>query len=144
MLNGMCFAQEPAPDNLIFMGVRYGDIPKLPLVSIGYGGNITGNLWNFTYTDVGNYQSLNTELAFMKKFGKLSIGPLAGPNADWQTSDNADGISYLVGAAGLLTAYDFKEFGVWGYIKYKFTLSDDNLYKDGYVGGIGIFHRFTL
>lgn len=98
--------------------------------------------------DIGNYQAFNTEVAyiFQSLVQKFKLGLLAGPNADWAgpyENDNIPAISYLVGAAGGIGTYDVSDkIGLWGYMKYRFAFTEEDAYKDGYLGGAGLFYKF--
>ncbi len=149
MLSGACIAQD-VTKNIVFMGGRYD---KVPVLSFGYATPIDGNLWSFSYVDAGQFQALNTEVAYLFSIDKtvwiidkIYIGPIAGPNAEWygaNTDDNVPTINYIVGAAGGLLALDISPtIGAWGYGKYKFTFQEDNMYKDGFAVGLGLFYRF--
>jgi len=134
------FAQDTeATTNLAFGGVRYDDGVHL---SVGYGKQLAGQLWTLQYTNLGfDYGSWNSEFAyFFRPNDKLYVGPLAGADADWiNAAEDEPIITYVVGAAGAVLAYDFNDVvGCWGYFKYKFSLENDNQYIDGYATGIGL------
>jgi hypothetical protein len=148
MLSFPVFAQESqeADDNLFFAGYRYDEGP---IASFGYGRNISGGLWTFQYADWGNYQTWNSEVAylFFPDFlnNKVFVGPIAGPDTDWLNTaedDDLETIVYLNGAAGAIAGTHFSgDWGIWGYGKYKFAL-EDNLYIDGWHCGVGFYYSF--
>lgn len=137
---------QDSTKNLVFGGFRYDNGP---LFSFGYARDIVkgpaGSLYTFNYTDFGNYQSVNSEIAYMFNYNKFYVGPIAGPNSDWYGASELPGpaVNYIVGAAGGLLAYNFTtDWGAWAYGKYKFTFADDNMYKDGFVAGLGLYYSF--
>ena len=140
------FAQEePVAENLLFVGGVLDEGNEYTL-ALGVGAPVAGRLWSFSYTNVGEYGSLSTELAFMlnKSGSGFYIGPIAGPGVDWTSENDLPAVAYIVGAGGLVLGYDINpNVGIWGYGKYKFHLDgDDVLYQDGGSIGAGIYKRF--
>lgn len=142
----LVYAQEAPKNNIAFGGIRYDDGV---LLSGGYGRKLgLGNLWSLSYANAGNYLDINTELAYFFQFEGFEgfhIGVLAGENADWVDTynDNKPPITYIVSSAGVIGTYDFNDLGIWGYGKYKFTLTPNgNNYIDGYIFGGGLSYRF--
>ena len=113
--------------NIGWAGVRVDDGARF---SLGYGKDLGvgfkgGHFWVLT------------------AFDKLHFGPVAGPNVDWVDAPPADGLAYLSGAGGGLVCYDlWADGGLWGYGKFKYTFEADNLYRDGWATGGGLYIRF--
>lgn len=144
------FSQEEDPNNMVIASVRYDEGI---LVSGGYAPNIAGGLWAMFYADFGNYESVNTELAYFIPFSEnLYIGPVAGPNADWYnletdsitgTFDYSNVINYVAGAAGGMVFVKASDhWGVTAYAKRKFALESGNLYPDGWIYSLGFSYSF--
>ena len=136
------FAQEPG--TVFFGGINYDEAA---VVVTGVGFNIPGTgLWNWSYSNFGAYSSINNEVSYLVRFDKLYIGPIIGPNIDWQEpAEDVGIITYLSGAAGLMGGVSFTEkFGIWAYGKYKFDFKeeDQSMYIDGYAVGGGLFIKF--
>ena len=136
-------AEEPAADSsnatALLVGVR-SEGTKL-LFPVGIQADIGGGLHLFEYVDLGFYNVLNNELAYLfEPTDWLMLGPLAGPNIDWKgpTSGGGDYITYLVGAAGGMARAHYKSVGLWGFMKYKFSAEEGNSYPDGYHWGGGL------
>ena len=143
---GNAVAQEsPVAQNLLFVGGMYDDGGEYTM-AVGVGAPIAGRLWSFNYTNVGEYGSLSTEVAFMLNKGGTGfyVGPIAGPGIDWTSENELPAVAYVVGAGGFVLGYDLNaNVGAWGYGKYKFSMDgDDVLYQDGYSVGFGVYKRF--
>lgn len=138
-------AEDP---NLMWVGARGDDGFKM---SFGYGRDLGetpvfgGHTWLMTGTNVGSESSwdiLEVALVF-SPIANMYVGPLAGPNVDWVDTQPQSGLAYLSGAAGGLLCYDVSEdVGLWGYSKFNYTFEADNLYRDGWQGGGGLYVRF--
>lgn len=116
------------------------------LLSGGVSVHLGAGLYLFEYVDVGDYSSLNSELAYLftvPTVPKLRLGLLAGPDSDWIGEHN-DGFAptfYWSGAGGGIAVYRFTDkFGAWAFGKYKFALDDDaKFYPEGSIFGAGVF-----
>ena len=121
----MSFAQEEDQSNVIgLFGLNYDEDP---VFTAGVGVNIPGTkLWQITYVKVGNYSEINFETALLFGNDKYFIGPMAGPNVDWQEpNSNIETITYITGAGGLIAGIKFSQgFGLSAYGKYKFDFKD--------------------
>lgn len=128
--------------NMLFGGINYDESVS---ITVGIGKQLSGKLWSFSYSYVGDYSSFNTEIGYVLFSGeKYYLAPIMGPNVDWlEPEESKPVLAYVVGAGGLIGAYDFTDnTGVWAYGKYKFKLENDILYPEGYVFGGGLFFRF--
>ena len=146
----LCFGagDSDAQDaNIGWAGVRVDDGARF---SLGYGKDLGvgfkgGHFWVLTGTNVGAESSWDiAEISLLfTAFDKLHFGPVAGPNVDWVDAPPADGLAYLSGAGGGLVCYDlWADGGLWGYGKFKYTFEADNLYRDGWATGGGLYIRF--
>jgi len=144
-------AQDTGTNNVLMLGARY-DSDK-PYISFGYANHLGGALWGFAYGDFGvNGGIMNTEVVALfnlgglwDKLGNLYVGPVAGPNADWVNQGEQDLINYINGAAGVAASYAFTDrLGLCGMAKYKFTVTDDNLYPSGWMVGFAGWFGFGL
>lgn len=135
-------AQEAPLNNMLFGGFNH-DESSVPIIGVGF--SIPGTpLYEFAYTTVGVYGSLNTETGWMFDLGDSYIALIAGPGVDWQeVNPEAPMIYYLTGSGGLIGGVDFTDkLGIWGYGKYKFDFDEDNYFQNGYAYGAGLFVRF--
>ena len=125
-------------DKILFSGFNH-DVTNVPVV--GFGFNIPGTpLYEFAYTNIGEYGSLNAETGWMFKNDNFFISPLAGANLSWEeeATDNPL-VYYLTGASGLIAGANVGKIGLWGYGKYKFDFDGDNYFQNGYTYGAGIY-----
>lgn len=131
------FAQTDPPDSYVFGGGEYDSGEKAFTTTVGAAGRLVGGLWALARTQVGQYGSLETDLGyFVTSGGALRFGLIAGPNVDWVTQEDADPISYIVGASGFAAGYAPKKVGIWFTAKYKFAFDGDSYYQDGWQGGL--------
>ena len=103
---------------------------------------ITGRLYAIGHIDPSRSGEIETDIAFFlidKPEDKLYVALVAGPNADWENGTDEDAITYLVGAAGIIVGY--KPIGVG--CAYKFSVRDDDLYRDGWRAGAWLSFKFT-
>ena len=125
----------------LFAGANYDD--ELAL-AVGFGtplfGSPVGDIWEFSYINFGlkHYKSLTSEFAVIRSSEDKKVygGVLLGGNGEWIGGENPT--MYLVGASGFIGGY--KNF--YGYLKYKFSLEEGNLYPDGLAGGFGAHIEF--
>lgn len=130
-------AQEKSK-TVVFGGINYDETVVL---SAGVAIPLMGDLYEFTYTNIGEYGSLSAEIGYMFDFGSFYLAPLAGPTIDWmEPEEEMPMLAYIVGSSGLVFCKDFSDtFGLWGYGKYKFKFVDETMYQEGYVFGVGLF-----
>lgn len=112
---------------------------------MGGGYQITNNVWQFMYNELGREGEVNIETAYMISVPAatgwetkgLYFGLLAGGGNDWTELS-----SYVTGATGAVAAYDFSvKTGLWAYGKYKFSFKENDLYEDGVAFGAGFYFR---
>lgn len=128
---------------LPIMAFRYDDGG---LFSIGIAKYVGDGLWTIPFVDVGHYGTLGGEVAKIWELSPaFSAGLLAGPAVDWiETGPSTDPLVYLTGAGGALATWRFS--GEWyavGWMKYKFSFEQENLYQNGWQAGIGLGYWFT-
>jgi len=143
LMFGAAQAQEA---NLGWAGIRADDGVRFSLgyahdLGVGFKG---GHVWLMTGTNVGSESSWDiAEVALLFSSGDFYFGPVAGPNVDWVDAPPADALAYLSGAGGGLLGVDvWDTYGLWAYGKFKYTFEADNLYRDGWAVGGGLYVRF--
>ena len=132
----------------VFGGLRYDD--KV-FGSLGSAQTLSPNVWIFEYVDVslradsGVHISAAVDFAYLVDcpgLSALKVGILAGPDADWigEVNDDRPLVSYLVGSGGWMASLRISEkIGAWGALKYKFKFDNNQLYRNGYIFGAGVF-----
>lgn len=126
---------------VLFIGGNYDEAPT---ALFGVGINSGGNLWQFFNLEIGRYSEIDVKLAYLLGSESFKIGPIAGPNIEWQKTgeiDIDDIITYLTGAGGFLGSYRIsKSFGFWAAIEYKFDFKkeDNSIFVDGYTYSFGL------
>ncbi len=153
---GLIAEAQTSYNNIGFLGGRYESDQKV-IVNVGYGINISGSIWGFSYLDIGLDKDLGAEvgvfttLKFIDSesliFSNIGIGLLAGPGFDWIANYNEDGninfTDYIRGAGGAILYYDItSRFGLSSFAKYKFSFEGDNQYVDGWIVGANGYVRF--
>ena len=135
-------AQEKPLNNMVFGGFNH-DGSSVPIVGVGFSIPNTP-LYEFAYTTLGVYGSLQTETGWMFDLGEIYFAPIAGPGISWQEVEpSAPNVYYLTGSSGLIAGVDFTDkVGVWAYGKYKFDFDGENYFQNGYAYGAGLFVRF--
>jgi len=136
------FGQTMAENQSVWMfGLRYD---KEVVGTFGGGVRLTGNLWEFVSGDFGEDKTINTETVYLLDIpgSFLSIGPILGPNLQWQneTGDGKPPIAYIVGATGFAGAFQFGQgYGGWFYHKKRFSLDKESDFEGGWVTAFGIY-----
>lgn len=146
LLPVVVFAQvDTAETKQIFTGVKYDDGT---FYSVGFGYNLSNNIWLIQYNDFGEYQSFDSEIAYLFNIdaitSKLSFGPIAGPNVDRVDAvDPEENVTYLVGSSGAIVKYDIsKNMGVFGLFKYKYSVDKEDNFENTYVYGMNFYYGF--
>lgn len=117
-----------------FMGVRVDDGTT---VTMGIVKHLTGALNLISYTSLGRYSSISTEIAAIKSLENgMYVGVLIGPNVDFGNKGSETPLTYLTAATGFLCGYSGDIWGGAAFIKYKQKLDNATTYIDGWdVGG---------
>jgi len=137
-----CLAQEfPDRGLSFFVGPAYDNDEGFSMF-VGTGKRVFNNLWLIGRTVVGEYQSLEPDVAYIIGVGDVKVGLIAGPNVDWLSNPQEDVTAYFVGAAGGLIGYKPSELGVYIAAKYKFALEPDNAYPNGWQAGLFLAASF--
>ena len=124
-----------------FFGGKYDNGPY---TVTGVGIYLGKGLWSFSATDFGDEKNVYTEVAYLYKlpfYPKVAIGPVAGPNAQWEETydeDDVPTLSRITGLAGGLVTYSlYDEVGLWGFYKYKFAF--EGTFKDRSIVAVGVY-----
>ena len=106
----------------------------------------TSKVWVAGFGSFGNSVEASVETTVLFAMtSKFHLGPVAGVGADWSSEPGTETVSpenYMIYAAGGAGTYEIRpEYGLWGYFKYQAAPNDDNLYKSGVTGGVGVYYR---
>jgi hypothetical protein len=130
-----------------FAGLKYtGDSNKIAIGG-GFGIKIaeTG-LWSFTSAEVGNYASVNEELAYLlTPTPKFWIGPFVGAAGTTPNTNIPKPIWYGITATGGVAGYNFTP--TWGldvWAKYKSTFNSSNAFPQGWLFGLNTHFKIKL
>ena len=138
---GGIVAQEETQKTNLFFGSEYDESEDAITGTLGVTTSLVGGMMLIARTQVGEYNSLETDAAFLLPLGtKFYFGVLAGPNAEFAASEDA--VTYIVGASGAVLGYRPGKVGIWAAAKYTFAFEDGVAYQDGWRGGI--FLSFPL
>lgn len=124
-------------NNVVYGGLTFED-NKLS-GGFGTGQKLTGNLWLLESTIMGQDKSAGADIVYFVSDlvglipASIEIGLLAGPSADWLNNYDQPTIAYLTATTGGIVSYtvftnEINAVGLWGYGKYFFDYTDDNLY----------------
>lgn len=140
---------EPTKDNIAYAAATWDDTDGSSITG-GIGLPIIGllgfNLIEYAQITVGDYGEVEIESALSRRLSsKLIGGIIMGPMLAIENGEDRSATTYLPFVGGVLAAYEFSPtFGVHGFAKYKFTVTETATFQDGWKAGIGVFARFAL
>lgn len=147
------FAQiAPVGDKVLLAGPIYGE--EGASFRWGLGKRVgESKVWIAAFGQFGNSVEAFAETTILFQLSQMiHLGPVAGVGTDWSNEPGTKTVSpenYMIYAAGIAVTLSFPKFyvfkedqiGLWGYFKYQAAPNDDNLYKSGVTGGVGLYYR---
>ena len=135
-------------DNIAFGAASWDDVDGMKFtggVGIPVVSLLGFNVIEYAQAIVGDYGEVEIESAVSRKLSsKLIGGIILGPMFAMENGEDRTSATYLPFVGGVLAAYEVTPtFGVHGFAKYRFTVTDTETFADGWKAGVGLFARFA-